>query len=583
MVRPISRTFWRMAPVRRHGTRARTGAHSATPRVSDAEDARGVRDGHCEPRGASGKLPPRFRANEEPLMAQAFPASPTTTPSTRTLVVQSPIDGSRLGEVPLMGDAEVRAAVERARTAQRAWAQLPIETRAGRVARVIDAFVERLDELVDAVVIETGKPRNDALAEWITVVEACHYFTRHAGRILADTSITLHHMKWRGSYVTHVPMGVIAVISPWNLPLAIPMGSVIEALIAGNAVVAKPSEVTPLTLLKAKEVVDAVGIPTDLFQVVTGDARTGAALIDAGVQKVVFTGGVSSGRRVGAACAERLIPCVLELGGKAPLIACDDCEIERTARSIVAGGFINSGQLCISVERVLATEAVHDRLVDRVVALTRELRQGDPRADDVDVGAIIFAKQMDIAEAHIKDAVARGALVATGGRRRPGPGMFFEPTVLTRCTPEMTVMREEIFGPVVPIMKVRDEEEAVRIANDSPLGLHAYVFSRDKTRARAVAERIEAGTVMINDVLVSYCAPEAPFGGIKSSGYGRVHSDDSLRAMCYARHVNHERFAMPLNSPLLFPYTTAKYRGMRAAIRATFKRTPLLGRLADLL
>ncbi|MGK4001416.1 aldehyde dehydrogenase family protein [Sorangium sp. So ce1036] len=516
-------------------------------------------------------------------MAQAFPASTTTTPAPRTLVLHSPIDGSRRGEVPLMGDAEVRAAVERARAAQRAWAELPIEARAERVARIIDAFVERMDDLVDAVVLETGKPRNDALAEWITVADVCHYFTRHAARILADTPIKLHHMKWRGSYVTHVPMGVIGVISPWNLPLAIPMGSVIEALIAGNAVVVKPSELTPLALLKAREITDAAGIPSDLFQVVTGDGRTGAALIDAGVQKVVFTGGVSTGRRVGAACAERLIPCVLELGGKAPLIACSDCDVERTARSIVAGGFINSGQLCISVERVLATEAVHDRLVERVVALTRELRQGDARARDVEVGPMIFARQIDIVEAHIKDAVARGAHVATGGRRVEGPGMFFEPTVLTRCTPEMTVMREEIFGPIVPIMKVRDEEEAIRLANDSSLGLHAYVFSQDKARARAIAARVEAGTVMINDVLVSYCAPEAPFGGIKSSGYGRVHSDESLRAMCHPRHVNYDRFAMPLNSPLLFPYTSAKYRGLRAAIVATFKRAPLVGRLADFL
>ncbi|WP_394850841.1 aldehyde dehydrogenase family protein [Pendulispora brunnea] len=499
------------------------------------------------------------------------------------LLVRSPIDGTRLGEAPQMNDGDVRAAVERARRAQRPWGELSVAARAERVARVIDAFLEHDEELVDLLVSETGKPKNEALSEVLFVVDACHYFTRHAARILADQSIELHHMKWLRSYVTHVPMGVIGVISPWNVPLAIPMGSVIEALVAGNAVVVKPSELTPLILLKAKEILDAAGLPPDLFQVVTGDARTGAALIDAGVQKVIFTGGVSGGRRVGAACAERLIPCVLELGGKAPLIACSDCDIERTARAIVAGGFSNSGQLCISVERVLAHESVYPALVDRVVTLTRELRQGDPRSNYVDMGAITFAKQTEIAEAHIRNALAHGATVATGGKRVAGPGTFFEPTILTECTLDMSVMREEIFGPIVPIMKVRDEDEALRIANDSHLGLNAYVFSRDMTRARAIAARVEAGTVMINEVLFAYGAPEAPFGGIKDSGYGRVHSDDSLRAMCHARHINHPRIQLPERNPLMFPYSAATYHGFRTVFRAAFKRHRWLGRLADLL
>jgi succinate-semialdehyde dehydrogenase/glutarate-semialdehyde dehydrogenase len=375
-------------------------------------------------------------------------------------------------------------------------------------------------------------------------------------------------------------MGVIGVISPWNFPLAIPMCSVLQALIAGNAVVVKPSELTPLTLLKAQEFVRQAGLPAELFQVVTGGGRTGAALIDAGIQKLVFTGGVSTGRRVGAACAERLIPCVLELGGKAPLIATEDCDVERTARAIVLGGFCNAGQACISVERVLAHEAVYEPLVARVVELTRALRQGDPRAGDVDVGALTFSQRADVAEALIQDALAQGATLATGGQRKPGPGCFFEPTVLTGCTPAMRVMHEEIFGPVVPMMKVRDVEEAITLANASPLGLHAYVFSRDKARARELARRLEAGTVMTNDVLLSFAAPEAPFGGIKDSGNGLVHGDEALREMCHARHLNTGRVPLPLDTPFGFPYTAGKLRLLKGVVRALFKRG-FLGRLAD--
>ena len=514
-------------------------------------------------------------------------ASPTTSDSratsTPTIEVFAPATGERIGEVPVMSEREVQQIVQRARIAQRSWGARSVEERAERIAKLGEKLVARADELVDLLMREAGKPRNEALAhEVLTTVDLCHYYTRNASRILADRPIELHLLKHRRSYLTHVPMGVIGVISPWNFPLVIPMGSVIEALIAGNAVVVKPSEVTPLIMMKARDIALDAGIPGDLFQVITGDGRTGAALIDAGIQKMIFTGAVSTGRRVGARCGEKLVPCVLELGGKAPLLALEDCDIELTARAIVNGGFANSGQVCISVERVLAHEAVHDRLVDRVVEMTRKLRQGDPCEGEVDVGAIIFPKQIDIAEAHIRDAVSKGAVVATGGQRKPLAGNYFEPTVLTNCSNDMTVMRDEIFGPIVPIMKVHDDEEAIRIANDSHLGLNAYVFSRDTTRARRIGERIEAGTVMVNDVLSAYGAIEAPFGGIKDSGYGRVHSDESLRAMTYARHINYDRVTVPLNDLLWYPYTDTKARTVKSAIKTLFSRHGFLGKLADL-
>jgi succinate-semialdehyde dehydrogenase/glutarate-semialdehyde dehydrogenase len=516
-------------------------------------------------------------------IAPATPAPNAARTDGATLEVVSPITGERIGEVPVLDERAVQHIIERARVAQRSWGARPLEERAERVARLGEKLVERADELVDVLMREAGKPRNEALAhEVLTTVDLCHYYTRNATKILADETIDLHLLKHRRSYITYVPMGVIGVISPWNFPLVIPMGSVIEALVAGNAVVVKPSEITPLIMIKAREIAIDAGIPGDLFQVVTGDGKTGAALIDAGIQKLIFTGAVSTGRRVAARCGERLVPCVLELGGKAPLLALEDCDVEQTARAIVYGGFANSGQVCVSVERVLAHEAVHDRLVDRVVSMTKRLRQGDPTAREVDVGAIIFPKQIDIAEAHIRDAVAKGAVVATGGQRVPREGNFFEPTVLTNCRNDMTVMREEIFGPIVPVMKIRDEEEAIRIANELDLGLNAYVFSRDRERALRIAERIEAGTVMVNDVLSSYGAVEAPFGGIKNSGYGRVHSDASLKAMCYARHVNYDRVSVPVNDLLWYPYSDSKYRTVKSALKTLFSRHGFLGKLADL-
>jgi succinate-semialdehyde dehydrogenase/glutarate-semialdehyde dehydrogenase len=272
----------------------------------------------------------------------------------------------------------------------------------------------------------------------------------------------------------------------------------------------------------------------------------------------------------------------MELGGKAPLIACADCDLERTARAIVFGGFANSGQICISVERVYAHEAIYEPLVRRVNQLVGELRQGDPAKDFVDLGAIIFPKQIEVAENHIKDALARGAELVCGGKRKEGPGQFFEPTVLANCDHAMTVMREEIFGPIVGIQKVASDDEAVRLANDSHLGLNAYVFTRDRAKGRALAERIEAGSVVVNDVFINYAATEAPFGGIKQSGYGRIHGEDALRDMAEVRHVNVDRFPLPHNNPMAFPYTAKTYGLLSKTLRVLFSGRGLVQRIGEL-
>jgi succinate-semialdehyde dehydrogenase/glutarate-semialdehyde dehydrogenase len=495
----------------------------------------------------------------------------------------APATGELIGEAPNMSAEDVRRAMERARRAQEAWGALPVEERCERVLRFRDAFVERADELIDLLVRECGKPRHEALLhEVLVAADLATYFTKAAPRVLAPHELKLHLLKHRRSFIHYKARGVVAVISPWNYPFQLPMRDTICALIAGNAVIIKPSEVTPLVALKAKEIWDGAGLPEDLLQICTGYGPTGAALIDAHPDFVVFTGGTATGRRVAAACGERLIPCVMELGGKAPLIACADADVERTARAVVFGGFSNAGQVCISVERVYAHREIHDKLLERVVELTGELRQGDPSKDFVDVGAIIFPQQIDVAEKHIADAVEKGAELRAGGKRKEGVGQFFEPTILAGCNHQMTVMTDEIFGPIVPFMRVSTEEEAVRLANDSQLGLNAYVFSADRDHARRLAERIEAGSVLVNDVLSNGGTPDAPFGGIKLSGFGRAMGEEGLRDMCNVKHISVDRIASQ-KDPLWYPYTAGSYTWFRRGLRALFSGGGIVQRISEML
>jgi succinate-semialdehyde dehydrogenase/glutarate-semialdehyde dehydrogenase len=493
----------------------------------------------------------------------------------------APVSGERLGSVPVMSAAEVRDVVTRARRAQQSWSMLSVEERGERLLRFRDALVERGDEVVSLLSRETGKPRHEALLhEVMPIADMATYWAKAAPRILAPHERALHLFKQRRSIIGYIPRGVIGVISPWNFPLQLMMRDVLAAVVAGNAAVVKPSEVTPLIAMKTKEIWDASGLPEDLLGVVTGYGPTGAALIDSGIDMCVFTGSVKVGKMVAAACGERLIPCVTELGGKAPLIACADCDVERTARAIVGGGFANSGQVCISVERVYAHRDVHDALVDRVVELTSSLRHGDPATSFCDYGGITFAHQIEVAEKHVADALSKGAEVRVGGRRVAGSSSAFEPTILVGCRHDCSVMTQEIFGPIVPFMKVSSEEEAVALANDSHLGLNAYVFTEDSVRGRRLAERIEAGSVLVNDVLLNGAMVDTPFGGIKHSGIGRAMGEEGLREMCHTRHICLERMKTPAKNPLSFPYTEKSYRFFHKAVRAMYGSGGIFKRLS---
>ena len=465
-----------------------------------------------------------------------------------TLSVREPGSGKLVGEVRVSTPAQVREAVAASRSAQVEWGRRTFAERKAVLLAVKARLLARADELCDHLTRENGKTRNESLfMEVLPVADALHYWAHNAKKLLRDESIGLHLFPHKKSYLRYYPRGVIGIISPWNYPFSIPMADAVCALMAGNGVVVKPSEYTPLVLEKARALFEEAGLPRGLFQVVQGKGEVGAALISSGVNMVIFTGSVATGRRINIACAEQMIPCVLELGGKDPAIVLADADLDSAATKIAWGAFANSGQTCASVERVYVHESIAEALTGKLVALTRTLRQGEPNQHDVDVGAMTTQMQVDLIQRHLDDARAKGAQILVGGNIRVTPegARFVEPTVLINVSHDMVIVREETFGPMLPIMTFRTEDEAVALANDSAYGLSAYVFSKSAGNANRIANRLLAGTVMHNDTLYTHAAPETPWGGVKLSGLGRVHGKHGVRDLCEVRHVNLERFSFP--------------------------------------
>ena len=471
----------------------------------------------------------------------------------------NPSKNEVIQSLPIHSPEFVKDEMARVRAASPKWAALSVAERCQQLSRVRDIISKRSEEIADLVTRENGKAKHDSY--WLDVLSTLavmNYFLDNAPSILAPERIHLSLAKHRRSYLSYQPKGALGIITPWNFPFFMPGSDVCMALLAGNGVVLKPSEVTPLSALLLKECYDEAGIDPDLFRVVTGLGQTGAALIDSEPDHLVFTGSVNIGRKIGVACAERFIPYTLELGGKAPLLALSDADVELTANAIVWGSFTNGGQICAAVERVYADESIYDDLVARVTDKARALRVGDPEGETtVDVGSLTTADQRSTAERLVEDAVNKGAKLATGGKIPEGSqGLFYEPTVLTDCDHSMKVMTDEIFGPVVPFMKVSTESEAIRHANDSHLGLGGYVFTENPEKGRRIAEQLEVGSVMINEVVAHAGIGEMPWGGVKNSGLGVVRSDRGLKELCHARHINEDRIKLPVkNSPLWFPYS----------------------------
>ncbi|MCS6885277.1 MAG: aldehyde dehydrogenase family protein [Acidobacteriota bacterium] len=453
-----------------------------------------------------------------------------------------PITGEVIGRVAIATPQEVTAAVAKARKALPNWTALPISERTKYILAIRDLFVERRDHVLDTIRKDTGKTRTDALlADVFTLVDALTFFCKHAEKTLAPKELPLHFFKTKKSLLYYEPLGVVGVITPWNFPTAF-LTDVALALLAGNCVILKPSEVTPLIGELTAELFAAAGLPESVFQVILGDGTTGAALVASDIDKLVFTGSVRTGKMIYRELAnkDKFTPVALELGGKDPMIVLEDADLERAAEAAVWGGLVNSGQMCSSVERVYVIDSVADKFTNLVVNKVKTLRQSSDDGPEVDIGAIIFPKQLEIIEEHVQDAIAKGAKVLTGGSRNTDllPGYYYKPTVLVDVDHTMKVMTEETFGPVIPIMKVRDEEEAIRLANDSRYGLTASIWSQNTERAKRLALRIEAGTVAINDCgATGFGLCEAPWFGVKDSGFGFVHSLEGLKNFCKIKHL----------------------------------------------
>jgi succinate-semialdehyde dehydrogenase/glutarate-semialdehyde dehydrogenase len=430
-------------------------------------------------------------------------------------------------------------------------------------------IVERQDDIIDLVMKETGKARNEAIAMEVMApcMQISHYAKRGAKYLRTQRRRPTGVMRFSKKVsLVYQPLGVIGLITPWNGPIALVTNPLAQAFMAGNAVVHKPSEVTPFSAILLKELTQAAGFPEDLYQVIQGDGETGAALIDSGVDKISFTGSVATGRKVGEACGRNLIPVTLELGGKDAMIVCTDADLDRAAEGAVRGSFFNSGHYCCGTERVYVPESIYESFVDKVVTRTKALKQTE--ACDGDVGAIFWDKQMEIIEAHMADARQKGAKVLVGGERnRSLPGYFFPPTVVVDVDHGMDLMRQETFGPVVAIQKVRDEQEAISLANDSDYGLSGNLWTRDLAKGEALAEQIVTGSVCVNDIAVTYAIPEAPFGGRKSSGVGQVNGETGIRGYCHLHPIIIDTGKKAQGG---YPYTPETAAGLQKLIRTVF-------------
>lgn len=463
----------------------------------------------------------------------------------RTIVSVNPATGETLREIACATDQEVRDAVARARTAQPAWFALGLRKRAKVLREFQFLLHERKSEIAAALTREAGKPYAEALTtEVLVVLDSARFYIENAHSLLRDEPLPHGNlaMKTKSGRIVREPYGVIGIISPWNYPLSTPATESLAALVAGNAVVVKPSEFTTLIALELAALLHSAGVPKDVFQVVVGDGSTGAALLNADIDKLVFTGSVPTGKRIGKAAGERLLPVVLELGGKDPMVLLEDADIGVASSGAVWGAFMNAGQTCLSVERCYVHQSIYQPFAEACMRKASQLRVGNGMDPQTDMGPMIHERQLRIVEQQVEDAKARGARVLTGGTRLRdlGPN-FYAPTILTDVTHQMLVMREETFGPVLPIMPFNTDEEAVKLANDSEFGLAASIWTRDRRRGEALARRLNAGTVQINDAVSCFGISEAPHGGVKSSGIGRTHGRFGLEEMVRIKYVATDR------------------------------------------
>jgi acyl-CoA reductase-like NAD-dependent aldehyde dehydrogenase len=504
---------------------------------------------------------------------ERVPAQDAADP--HTIAVENPATGEVIATVPIQGADELAVMATQAREAQPQWEAIGFDGRARIMRRAQKWFFDNADRVLDQVVAETGKTYEDAqLTDFGYTVSALGFWAKEAANYLADERVPSWDnpaVAGKKLVIRYAPMGLVGVIGPWNFPIVNAFGDCIPAMMAGNTVILKPSEVTPLSALLMVEMMRECGLPKGVFQVATGDGSTGAALISQ-VDCVMFTGSTRTGRLVMKAAADALVPCYLELGGKDPMIVCADANVERAANAAAYWSMNNAGQVCISVERCYVEAPVYDEFVAKVTDTVRGLRQGAPTGvGTVDVGAVIFPPQMDIVDEHVRDAVAKGAKVLTGGHGHSEHGRYYEPTVLVDVDHSMKCMREETFGPTLPIMKIDNAEEGVRLANDSDYGLQASVWTSDVDRGEALARRVQAGVVCVNDAQVNYTALNLPMGGWKSSGIGTRHGSAGIRKYTKVQSLLVTRWALT-HEPYMFPYKARQTKLLRSFLKLLYGR-----------
>ena len=459
-----------------------------------------------------------------------------------TLPSINPATGQVLAHIEKTPPEMVGRTVTLARAAQKEWAQIPIRERCKRLAQLREVMMACRNELADAVVNESGKPRVEALfADLFVALDSAAFWSKHAPAALRTERVPHHSLaaKAKSGLLVYEPLGVIGIISSWNYPLAIPISQIIPGVVAGNAVVCKASDFTPQCGALIDKLFREAGFPQDLVAVVQGGGEVGQALIEANPEKVIFTGSVATGRRVAEACARKLIPSVLELGGKDAMIVLADADLQVASSAAVWGSYTNCGQVCLSVERLFVEQTIAEEFARLCVEKTRKLRVGPGSDPATDVGPLIRPQHVQRMLDLIEDAVARGARVLCGGNTRPDLGSnFFEPTVITGVDSSMNLFQEETFGPILAMQTVKDAEEAIQRANDSPYALAASVWTKDAKKGREIARRLRAGAVMVNDVISYFGIAEAPHGGCGASGWGRTHGRAGLMEMVQTKYVD---------------------------------------------
>lgn len=478
--------------------------------------------------------------------------SESSQPQTPVIEVKNPITNALIGTVPMQSSDEVHAAVQRARAAQSAWSEAGVKVRARLMRSWADAMWANQAEFFKTLRGETGKNEAGAYNELAVIDNVVAYYYARAPRMLRPQQRKSFMPFVFPATVYFEPYGVVGAITPWNYPYLNLLIDVIPALFAGNAVVIKPSDLTPFTALYAVQKMHEVGIPKDVIQIVTGAGDTGRALIDE-VDYITFTGSTAVGRKVAARCAERLIPCSLELGGKDAMIILEDADLNQAALAAVRGGLENAGQVCVSVERIYVVESIYDAFVEKLRANVNQMVCGPDGGFGVHMGSMTNARELKRVAEQVEDAVGKGAKVMSGGQPMSDKGpLFYAPTVLRDVNHEMKVMRDETFGPILPVMKVRNADEAIQMANDSPYGLSGSVFSRNERRARQVARRLKTGDVSLNGTQLQWVAAGSTMGGFKESGIGRRGGPEGLMRFVQTQSIVAER--MPIkNRDLILP------------------------------